>query len=116
MTFEDLEEQGVILPEEEWGQHELQTTVRRVPLAIAFLGAVAGWVAALLGGGGPVTWAGVAAFLTMLLAVTWLCDRGVVRQRHRVEEVRRELGSVGGSSGSADGQAAESGGRRSSTP
>jgi hydrogenase-4 membrane subunit HyfE len=90
MTIEDLREQGVLLPEEEWDKHSLKTTVRKLPLAIALLVATASCVLMFLGDGGRLTWVGVAVFILTLYAVTWLLDRAVARQRERV---RRESAS-----------------------
>lgn len=89
MTLEDLREHGVLLPEEEWGEHELETTVPEWPLLGAFLAAAALWVLAYLGEGGIVTALSVAGFLALLLAVTWMCDRAITRQRERFREERR---------------------------
>lgn len=84
MTQEDLREHGVLLPEEEWGERSLETTVRRLPTALAFLVAVAALVAAFLGDGGALTWIGVAVFLAAFGALTWIADRAVLAQRRRV--------------------------------
>ena len=92
MTMDDLREHGVLLPEEEWGAHRLETTVPEWPLAAARLGAAALWVVAYLGDGGTATWIAVAGFLVLLFAVTWTCDRAVRRQRERFREERREAG------------------------
>ncbi len=58
-----------LLPEEEWGERSLETTVRRVPAVLAFLLAEAGLAAAYLGDGG---------------ALTWVADRAILAQRRRV--------------------------------
>ena len=101
MTIEDLREQDVLLPEEEWGSHRLETTVPEWPLAGAFLVAGASLVAAYLGDGGLPTWIGVGVFLVMVYLVTWLVDRAVLRQRERFRRERREAGAKG--AGAADG-------------
>ena len=89
MTLEDLRDHGVLLPEEEWGEHELETTVPEWPLLGAFLAAAGLWVLAYLGGGGALTAFAVAGFLVLLFAITWICDRAVSRQRERSREERR---------------------------
>ena len=91
MTIEDLREQGVLLPEEEWGEHRLETTIGQIPLLAAFLLAVGALAAAYVGDGGPMTWVGVTIFLLCLFAITWLCDRAVRRQRERFREERRRF-------------------------
>lgn len=92
MTIEDLRDQGVLLPEEEWGEHRLETTVPEWPLAGAFLVAGASLVAAYLGDGGSLTWGAVVVFLAMIYLITWLVDRAVLRQRERFRRERREFG------------------------
>lgn len=88
MSFEDLRDQGVLLPEREWGEHRLKTTLHTVPLLAAFAGAVAGLVLIWAGDGSGLTWAGVGLFLASLFALTWTCDRAVLAQRRRVRRER----------------------------
>ena len=99
MTIEDLREQGVLLPEEEWGTHPLETTVREIPLLAAFVLAVAAQVAAYAGNGSLLTWGGVAVFLGCLAAITWMCDRAILRQRERFRRERRRFGGDGDGDG-----------------
>lgn len=103
MTIEDLREHGVLLPEDEWGQHELETTVPEWPLLLAFVAAAVAWVLAFLGNGALLTWVAVGAFLVLLYAITWMCDRAVTRQR---EKFRRERGDEEGPAGPTSGHAA----------
>lgn len=90
MSIEDLREQGVLLPEDEWGKHRLQTTVHQGPLLVTVVVAAASLVAAYLGDGTPLTWGGVAGFLVAFFAMVWICDRAIRRQRQRVENERDE--------------------------
>ena len=85
MSLEDLQDQGVLLPEERWGEHDLETTAPRWWLLAVFLTAVAGLAATYLGDGGGWTWIGIVTFLAALYAATILCDRAVERQRERME-------------------------------
>lgn len=91
MTIEDLREQGVLLPEEEWGVHKLETTTPEVPLAVSFAAAVGFLVMIYLGGGGRFTWIGTALFLVTLYEITWICDRAVLRQRERFREEHEKV-------------------------
>lgn len=91
MTIEDLREHGVLLPEEEWGEHGLETTVPEWPVAGAFLAAAVLWVAAYVGDGRTLTWLAVGGFLVLLYAVTWMCDRAILRQREKFRRERREF-------------------------
>ncbi|MGD2116588.1 MAG: hypothetical protein PVG07_16155 [Acidobacteriota bacterium] len=84
MSLEDLRDQDVLLPEDRWGEHSLETTVPRWWLLAALLVALGGLVATYLGDGGGWTWFGVATFLAALYAATILCDRAIERQRERM--------------------------------
>lgn len=110
MTLDDLREQDVLLPEEEWGEHRLQTTVPEWRLAAAFALAGLCLVGVYLGDGGTVTWAATTVFLLSLLWITWICDRAILRQRSRFREEREALG------GPSPRAAAGRGGRGGSPP
>lgn len=88
MTIEDLREHGVLLPESEWGTHRLESTTRGLPMLAAFAVAAASLALAYLGDGGAWTWTGTGGVLACLLAITWMCDRAVRRQRRRVRRER----------------------------
>ena len=90
MSMEDLREHGVLLPEEEWGQHRLENTVPQGRLAAGFAIAVAGIVSIYLGAGGRWTWIGLVVFLVALYWIVWTCDRGILAQRERFRREREE--------------------------
>lgn len=83
MTLEDLQEAGALLPEEEWGEHSLETTANRSGLILTGIVAVAATGAMYLGGGNAWTWAGGAVFILDLMAFTWLSLRAVDAQNRR---------------------------------
>jgi CO dehydrogenase/acetyl-CoA synthase delta subunit len=78
VSLEDLQERGVVLPEEEWGTRELRTEVERWPLVAGIALAVAGLVLAYLGGGSWVTLAGVGAYLLAFFWTLLSCTRGLL--------------------------------------
>jgi len=90
MSLEDLQEQNILLPEEEWGEHELKTTIAEIPLAILFLCAAASWVAAYFGNGNWLTWVGVVVFFLSFFGIILLCDRAVTKQRKRFKKEQKE--------------------------
>jgi hypothetical protein len=90
MSQQDLESHGVLLPEEEWGEHTLKTTVPQTGLAALFVVAVVAIVAMYVGDGARLTWIAMGVFLLALYAITWLCDRAVRKQRQRFRAERRE--------------------------
>ena len=88
MALEELEEAGVLLPQEEWGEHRLDTTVRQGPFLVVSMVAIASWILAFLGDGNWLTWVGTTIFLVTFFIIIWMCDRAVARQRVRVKEER----------------------------
>jgi hypothetical protein len=93
MSKEDLENMGVLLPEEQWGKHALTTTVNK-PLLIAI--GVMTMISVVLmywGNGNFLTWLGVALFLTMLSGFTFVSIKAVEKQRRESDRVKRRLNS-----------------------
>lgn len=93
MSMDDLRSQGVLLPEEEWGSHRLETTVPQGRLAAGFVLAVAAVVTMYLGDGGTWTWIGLGGFLVALYGSVWVLDVAVTRQRERTRQERRTANS-----------------------
>lgn len=77
MTLEELEEAGLILPEDEWGQHALKTRVNRPLLLLIGAASFVSVAMMYLGDGGMWTWIGAATFLAALGAFTWVSWRAV---------------------------------------
>ncbi len=92
MSIEELREAGMLLPEEEWGEHPRETTVPKGPLLVLMAAAVGGVVQALLGDGRWATWIGMGVFLASLFGMVGLCLHAVDAQRERVRDRRRAIG------------------------
>jgi hypothetical protein len=93
MSKEDLENMGVLLPEEQWGKHALTTTVNK-PLLIAI--GVMTMISVVLmywGNGNLWTWLGVMLFLMMLSGFTFLSIRAVEKQSRKSYRVRKRVKS-----------------------
>lgn len=88
MSYDELEKHGIFLPEEHWGESELNRPSS--PWPFAGLGTVAGasCLAMALGGGGPLTWLGTGAFLLTLWGFTWVATRAIDRQNGRIERAK----------------------------
>ena len=80
MSLDDLKQAGVLLPEEEWGKHDLHTTVNRPVLLGLGAAAVASVVMMYLGDGKLVTWLGAGLFLLTLrfLQLAWKVGTGEI--------------------------------------
>jgi len=90
MSMEDLKEQGVLLPEEEWGAHNLKTTSPQLADALLFIIAIIGCVMVYYGDGNKWTWIGIVIFFLAFFSIIWLNDRAVKKQRERFREERSE--------------------------
>lgn len=91
MSIEDLKEQNILLPEEEWGKHSLDTPIAQVPVLILFLFAVASCIIAFLGNGNTWTWIGTIVFFLSFFGIVILSDRGIQKQRERFKKEKREF-------------------------
>jgi len=85
MSLEDLQEAGVLLPEDEWGERKLDSTASRAGYLLAGAVAIICGMLMLTGNGTATTWIAAGVFLLDLLAFTWLSWRAVDVQRTRVE-------------------------------
>lgn len=83
MTQEDLQQAGILLPEEEWGRRSLDTTAGKPALAAVGAVALAGVILMYAGGGGPPTLVGTGLYVLGLLGFTGLSLRAVDAQVDR---------------------------------
>ena len=90
MSFEHLEERGVFLPEEQWGEMDLSSSGHPVLVLLSFAIAVGSCVLMVWGGGGPLTWLGGGVFVVFLVSYTWLEARAIERQNETVERLAKE--------------------------
>ena len=85
MSLQDLKDEGVLLPESEWGGPSRKSTVPRGSIAILLAVAVGALAAAYMGGGGWLTWVGITVYLLDFTGIWWVLDRATLKQRRRVE-------------------------------
>lgn len=99
MSYDELEEHGIFLPEEHWGESEL--TRPASPWLLAVLGGLAGLacVAMVLGQGRLLTWVGCGAFVALLWAFTFVTARTIDRQNRRIEAAKQPSGEGADGSG-----------------
>jgi len=77
MTMEELEEDGILLPRDQWGKRELKSRVAKVPLLV-IAGAALGSVGMMyLGNGRGLTWMGLGVFFASLTAFTAVSLSGI---------------------------------------
>lgn len=97
MSIDDLQDAGVLLPEEEWGERALDSTMNRVGAVLTGAVGVAAGAGMYLGGGGTLTWISASVFLFDLLAFTALAWRAVNVQNRRYPD--RPAPPAGGAGG-----------------
>jgi hypothetical protein len=87
MSYEQLEQQELLLPEQHWGEAELSSSASLWLVALA--GALAGLAIALmvLGRGGVVTWLGVGLFIAFLYGYALLSSLAIDAQNRRIEKL-----------------------------
>lgn len=93
MSFEHMEERGVFLPEEKWGEMDLSSSGHPALVLLSFAVAVGSCVLMVWGGGGPLTWLGVVAFGTFLVGYAWLEARAIERQNETVRRLGKRSSS-----------------------
>ena len=98
MSYEDLKEQGILLPEEEWGNHRIETTVSQIPVLLLFVVSIIGCVLMFTGGGKEWTWIGIIIFFAGFFTMITLNNRAVHQQRERFLKERRKGGKKESSS------------------
>lgn len=87
MSYEDLEQRGIFLPEKQRGELRGESSAPPLLVGTILLAALAACIAMAWGGGGPWTWAGALLFGTSLIAFTLQADRAIDRQNHRVHRL-----------------------------
>lgn len=90
MSIENLKEQNILLPEDEWGDYSLKTTVAQGPVLILFLLSVGACGLTLWGNGNLWTWIGIITFFISFFGIVILSDRAIQKQRERTKKTKRE--------------------------
>ncbi len=91
MSLKDLREAGVLLPQEEWGTHDLHSTVNRPALLLTGLLGVAAIASMYLGGGRTLTFIGAGLFVVFMGCITYLSLKAVDAQAARFEREHAEI-------------------------
>jgi len=81
----------VLLPREEWGQHDLHTTVNKSALTIVMIVGIAGLVMMYVGDGKALTFGGVGLFIVFMWQITRISLAAIERQVERFKETREEI-------------------------
>lgn len=87
MAEDHLKQADLFLPEECWGELELQSSSNPWMVLAAGAAAIAACALIVIGDGGPVTWIAAVAFVLVLFGYTILAIRGVEGQNRRVRKL-----------------------------
>lgn len=92
MSYEDLKQHNIFLPEAMWGKTELKSSIpRSVTLAVGALG-VASCALMWAGGGRVLTWLGALLFLGFIGTFAFMSHFAIERQNEKVDQRLEEAG------------------------
>lgn len=89
MSYEELKEHNIFLPEEEWGKLDLSASVNLPALVGAFVLAIVSCVLMVIGGGGLWTWVGAAIFVVFMFSFMIVSNAGIERQNRHIDELHQ---------------------------
>ena len=91
MSLKDLHQAGVLLPRDEWGVHDLHTSVNKPMLVAALLVGLASVVLMYLGGGSTLTFIAGGAFIGFMAWITHISIKAVNVQAAQFAEERQHF-------------------------
>ncbi|MGM0491592.1 MAG: hypothetical protein ACQER1_01500 [Armatimonadota bacterium] len=80
MSLKDLEEHGILLPKEEWGVHDLHTSVNEAELVACLLFGGVTLTLMYIGDGEALTFVGTVLFIIFLGWITHVSVKGIEMQ------------------------------------
>ena len=107
MSVRDLRQLGVLLPQEEWGQHDLTTTVNKKALAAVMLVGIIALLLMYFGDGKLVTFIGIGVFMIFMWQITRISLEAIERQAERFAQAREELAEEEGTPPSPETSSAD---------
>lgn len=87
MSYEDLEDHNVFLPEDVWGEVDLTASVNQWLLSGVMLLGVASCIMMWLGHGSALTWWGGLLFVVFLYSFMWVSNAGIEYQNQEIDEL-----------------------------
>lgn len=88
MSLKDLQEHGILLPQEEWGVHDLHTSVNKPRLVASFLFGIIAVGLMYFGGGETLTFVGMVMFILFMGWITRISLKAVEVQAAQFAEER----------------------------
>ena len=87
MSYDDLKEHNIFLPEEHWEELDLSSSVNQPLLLLTIIIGITACVLMVMGAGHSLTWIGAGLFVGFLYAFTWVSNTGIEKQNDVVEHV-----------------------------
>ncbi len=87
MSYEDLEEHNVFLPEDVWGEVDLSASVSQPLILALFLLGAGSCVMMLIGDGAALTWMGALLYVVFLYGFMFVSNRGIAYQNKQINEL-----------------------------
>ncbi len=91
MSLKDLQDHGILLPQEEWGVHDLHTSVNKPLLILALLFGLSAVVMMYVGGGRPLTFVGMVMFIVFMGWITQISLKAINVQAAQFAEERQAM-------------------------
>lgn len=88
MSLKDLQDHGILLPQEEWGLHDLHTSVNKPRLVAAFIFGIVAVSLMYFGAGQTLTFIGMVMFIGFLGWITHISVKAVEVQAAQFAEER----------------------------
>ncbi len=87
MSYEDLEEHNVFLPQDAWGEADLTTTINEPLLLGVFSIGIGGCILMWRGNGSWLTWAGACLFVLFMYVFLFVSNSGIERQNKEINQL-----------------------------
>lgn len=91
MSLKDLHDHGILLPEEEWGVHDLHTSVNKTELIVSLLFGLAAVTIMYFGGGETPTFVGMMMFILFMGWISRLSLKAIEVQAAQFAEEHEQF-------------------------
>lgn len=88
MSLKDLRDFGILLPEDEWGVHDLHTSVNKAELVASMVFGLASVALMFIGGGRTLTFVGGLMFFVFMGWITHISLKAIEVQAAQFQEER----------------------------
>lgn len=87
MSYEDLKEHNIFLPEEHWEELDLSSSVNQPLFLLVIIIGLVSCILMVIGAGNSLTWIGAGLFFVFLYSFTVVSNAGIDNQNVRVDKL-----------------------------